>query len=129
MAMACKQPENKTSSGAAGGLIALLQDLGALFTALLGAAFLLLAFYLLYNDYETSGQFSSRILMMPMMNVLIASMLLFSCRRLFSQARATRVALRNGTYVPPRIFVTRYDIAAILAFLLVVAIASYFLIR
>jgi len=129
MAMAGKQPGNKASSGTAGRIIALLQDLGVLFTALMGAAFLLLAFYLFYNDYETAGQFSSKFLMMPMMNVLIASMLLFSCRRLFFQARATRAALRNGTYVPPRIFVTRYDIAAILAFLLVVAIASYFLIR
>jgi len=127
--MADKQSKITGSTATAGRLVALLQNLGALFTGLMGAAFVLLACYLFYADYHTAGKFSSRILMMPMMNILIASMLLFSCRRLFLQAGATRTALRNGTYVPPRIFVTRYDIAAILAFLLVVAIVSYFLIR
>lgn len=67
--------------------------------------------------------------MMPMMNLLISSILLYYSKLLCSKAKETRRAMRNGTFATPRIFVTRYDIFAILAFILVVAAASYFLIR
>lgn len=109
--------------------IALLQGIGALCTVLMGLAFLVLAFYLFYAEYRAAAGFRFKFLMMPIMNVLISSMLLFYSRLLFSKAKQTRKAMQNGTFVPPQIIVTRYDIAAILAFLLVVAVASYFLIR
>lgn len=117
------------STETAARAIALLQTIGALFTGLLGLAFVLLAFYLFYAEYSAADGFRAKFLMMPMMNILISSMLLFYSRVLILKARATRSALRNGTFVTPRILITRYDIAAILAFILVVATASYFLIR
>ena len=121
-------PKNGSPLGAARA-IALLQAAGALCTGLMGSAFVLLAFYLFYTEYSAAAGFRVKFLMMPMMNLLISSMLLFYCRLLYGKAKATRHAIRSGTFVTPRIIVTRYDIAAILAFLLVVAVASYFLIR
>ena len=117
------------SARTAGRVIALLQSIGSLFTGMLGGAFVLLAFYLFYTEYSAAQGFRTKFLMMPLMNLLISSMLLFYSRLLFLKAKATRHALKNGTFMPPRIIVTRYDIAAILAFILVVAAASYFLIR
>ena len=124
-----KQHKRNGSTETVARVIALLQTIGALFTGVMGGAFVLLAFYLFYNEYSAAESFRTKFLMMPMMNLLISSMLLFYCKRLFTQAKATRLSFRNGTFVPPRIVVTPYDIAAILAFLLVVAVASYFLIR
>ncbi len=112
-----------------GKAVALLQSLGAAATGLMGFSFVVLAFYLFYNEYRTAEAFRVNFLMMPMMNVLISSMLLFYSRVLYRKAKATRETLRDGTFVPPRIFVTRYDIAAIIAFILVVAVVSYLLIR
>lgn len=109
--------------------LSLLQGVGALCTGLMGLAFIVLAFYLFYNGYRAAAGFRIKSLMMPMMNVLISSMLLFYSRQLYVKARATRKSMQDGTFVPPRIIVTRYDIAAILAFILFVAVASYFLIR
>lgn len=112
-----------------GRAISILQGIGALCTGLMGLAFIVLAFYLFYTEYRTAAGFRVKFLMMPMMNVLISSMLLFYSRLLYFKAKATRKSMRDGTFVPPRIIVTRYDILAILAFILFVAVASYFLIR
>ena len=123
------QKKKNESAKTVARTIALLQNIGALCTGIMGGAFILLAFYLFYTEYTAAREFRTKFLMMPMMNLLIASMLLFYSRLLKFKAKTTRHAMRNGTFVPPRIIVTRYDIAAILAFLLVVAVASYFLIR
>lgn len=124
-----KSETKKESRARVGKAIALLQGLGALATGLMGLAFVALAFYLFYTAYSAATGFRFKFLMMPLMNILISSMLLFYCRLLFFKAKATRQSLRDGTFTPPQIIVTRYDIIAILAFILVVAVASYFLIR
>jgi hypothetical protein len=125
-------PDNdvkENTSKKAAWAIALMQGIGALFAGLMGVSFILLAFYLFYTEYRAAETFRVKFLMMPMMNILISSMLLFYSRLLYFKAKATRRAILNGTFVSPRIIVTRYDIVAILAFILVVALISYFLIR
>lgn len=122
--------KENASKKAIGWTIVLMQGMGALFTGIMGVSFILLAFYLFYTQYraaETIIQVKS--LMMPMMNILISTMLLFYSRLLYFKAKATRRAIANGTFVSPRVIVTRYDIVAILAFILVVALISYFLIK
>jgi len=100
---------------------------GSLFCGTLGLAFVVLAVYLAYSGLSGGQPFRLRPLMMPMMNILIASVLFYYCRFLFTRTITLQRALAAGTYVPPQLRATRYDILAIAAFLaFVVLLFVYF---
>jgi len=105
----------------------LVIGLGSLFCGILGLAFVILAVYLAYNGLSGGQSFRLRPLMMPMMNILISSVLFYYCRVLFIRTITLERTLVAGTYSPPRLRATRYDILAIAAFLaFVVIIFVYF---
>jgi hypothetical protein len=107
----------------------LLNGAGAVFSGILGIAFVVLAVYLAYSNISSATQFQVKHLMMPMMNILISSVLFFYCRRLFAGTINVQRALSAHSYTPPQIKATKYDIIAIVAFLAFVALVCIFLIR
>jgi hypothetical protein len=102
---------------------------GTLFCGALGLAFVTLSVYLAYTGITGGQPFRLRPLMMPMMNILISSVLFYYCRVLFTRTRALQRALAAGTYAPPLLRATRYDIVAIAAFLIVVGILFVYFFR
>lgn len=106
-----------------------MQAIGTVFTGSLGLAFVTLAVYLAYMDINAAGEVRTRFLMMPMMNVLISLVLFASSRTLYVKTRMLKQDIVDNrvTVTPPR--VTRYDIMAIIAFLLVVAVLSLFVLE
>ena len=107
----------------------LLNGAGALFSGVLGIAFVVLAVYLAYSNISSGPRFQLKHLMMPMMNILISSVLFFYCRRLYASTVAVQRAITANTYTPPRIKATKYDIIAIVAFLAFVTLVCILLIR
>jgi hypothetical protein len=90
----------------------LLNAAADLFSGLMGLVFVILAVYLAYTSTRNAVPFNLRQLMMPIMNILISSVLLYYCRLLYRKTVAVRNALAAGTYAPPRITATKYDIIA-----------------
>jgi hypothetical protein len=107
----------------------LLNAAGAVFSGVLGIAFVVLAVYLAYSNIGSDPQFQLNHLMMPMMNILISSVLFFYCRRLSASTAAVQRNLSSNSYTPPRIKATKYDTIAIVAFVSFVALVCIFLIR
>jgi hypothetical protein len=107
----------------------LVLAVGSVFCGVLGIAFVTLAVYLAYTGLSGGQQFRLRPLMMPMMNILIASVLFYYYRVLFRRTITVQRALAAGTYAPPPIKATRYDILAIAAFLAFVAILFVYFFR
>ena len=99
---------------------------GSLFCGILGLSFVILAVYLAYNGLRGGQSFRLRPLMMPMMNILISSVLFYYCRVLFRRTISLQRSMAAGTYTPPRIRATKYDIIAIVAFLAFVTIVCVF---
>ena len=100
---------------------------GSLFCGILGLSFVILAIYLAYNGLSGGQSFRLRPLMMPMMNILISSVLFYYCRVLFRRTIFLQQTMAAGTYAPPQLRATRYDIIAIIVFLtFVVVIFMYF---
>lgn len=112
-----------------GYTLLLLNGAGAVFSGILGIAFVVLAVYLAYSNISSATQFQVKHLMMPMMNILISSVLFFYCRRLFARTVAVQQDLSTNSYTPPRLKATKYDIIAIVAFLAFVALVCIILIR
>jgi hypothetical protein len=107
----------------------LLNAAGAVFSGVLGIAFVVLAVYLAYSNISSGPRFQLKHLMMPIMNILISSVLFFYCRRLFAGTAVVQRDLFTNAYTPPRIKATKYDIIAIVAFLAFVALVCIFLVR
>jgi hypothetical protein len=107
----------------------LLNAAAALIMGLTGLAFVVLAVYLAYTGVSTASSFSVRQLMMPMMNILIASVLFYYCRMLTGKTTAVRRALAADSYAPPHIRATKYDLIAIAAFIALVCLIFFFISR
>lgn len=112
-----------------GYTLLLLNGAGAVFSGILGIAFVVLAVYLAYSNISPATQFQVKHLMMPMMNILISSVLFFYCRRLSTSTLTVKRALLANSYIPPKIKATKYDIIAIVSFLVFVALVCIFLIK
>lgn len=106
----------------------LVMGAGSLFCGALGLAFVTLAVYLAYTGLSNGRSFRLQPLMMPMMNILISSVLFYYCRVLFRSTLTLQRILAADTYTPPQIRATRYDIIAIAAFAVFVALVYYFVI-
>jgi hypothetical protein len=107
----------------------LLNAAAALIMGLMGLAFVVLAVYLAFTGASAASSFSVKQLMMPMMNMLIASVLLYYCRLLTGKTAAVWRALAADSYAPPHIRPTKYDLIAIAAFIALVGLIFFFISR